>query len=157
VREHTPPACGFRRRAENFVPHSSSRPQRPTEWGDESSGATPELARETRALPMPISEFGFSGGEPDAGKPPVQFDAGRNATAIDLDPLNPSAPPTLLRLSSSPAQKAVRATTAGSQAPLRLAFPRVQDAGAAGKSPPVSKNPMLVGLPYDLHFTPFAV
>jgi hypothetical protein len=27
---------------------------------DESSGATPELARGTRVLPIPISEFGFN-------------------------------------------------------------------------------------------------
>jgi hypothetical protein len=35
--------------------------------GDESSGATPELARGTRALPLPASEFGLSGHRRVAG------------------------------------------------------------------------------------------
>ncbi len=36
-------------------------------------------------------------GKPDAGKPLVRFDEGRSQTVIGLAPLNPSAPPTLLR------------------------------------------------------------
>ena len=53
--ENTPLACGFRRRAENFVPPNYSPPPRPFDWGHESSGATPELTRGTRVLPIPIS------------------------------------------------------------------------------------------------------
>jgi len=37
--------------------------------GDASSGATPKLARETRALPMPISEFGFKEAPAPAARP----------------------------------------------------------------------------------------
>jgi tryptophan synthase alpha chain len=36
-------------------------------------------------------------GKPDAGKPPVRFDEGRSKTVFGLVPLNPSAPPTLLK------------------------------------------------------------
>jgi hypothetical protein len=35
-------------------------PEIPEIVGDKSSGATPELARGTRALPMPASEFGLN-------------------------------------------------------------------------------------------------
>jgi hypothetical protein len=38
-------------------------------------------------------------GKPDAGKPPVRFDEGRSKTVIGLVPLNPSVPPTLLKIS----------------------------------------------------------
>src|ERR1035441_1436325 len=50
-REHTLLACGFRRRAKNLVPQTFPRRKFPGRWWDGSSGATPELARGTRARP----------------------------------------------------------------------------------------------------------
>jgi hypothetical protein len=57
--EHTPPACGFRCRAENFVPQIFFTQERPGIVCDKSSGATPKLARGTRALLIPVSDFGL--------------------------------------------------------------------------------------------------
>jgi nitrogenase molybdenum-iron protein NifN len=53
VGERTPPACSFQRPAENPVPHTS--PLEPTErMLNEGLGATPNPARETRALPIAL-------------------------------------------------------------------------------------------------------
>jgi hypothetical protein len=59
-REHTPLACGFRRRAENLVPQTFFRGNFSGGWFDESPGATPGLASGARALPVPASEFGLN-------------------------------------------------------------------------------------------------
>ena len=58
--ERTPPACVFRRRAEKSSHQLFSVPASMIGW-NQRSGATPEHARGTRALPIPISEFGING------------------------------------------------------------------------------------------------
>ena len=62
--EYMPPACGFRRRAENIVRQTFPRWKSP-KWCVASLGATPELARGTRTLPIPVSVFGLSHEVPD--------------------------------------------------------------------------------------------
>ena len=50
--ERTPLACGLRRRAANVVPQTFHSGPTETRWLDEADGATPSVARETRALPQ---------------------------------------------------------------------------------------------------------
>jgi hypothetical protein len=57
--EHTPLACGFSASRRKHRPTNFSPLEIPGSVYHESSGATPELTRGTRVLPIPISEFGF--------------------------------------------------------------------------------------------------
>jgi len=49
--EHTPPACGLRRLAANFVSPYCCNQTMGQDGGHKADGATPSAARETRALP----------------------------------------------------------------------------------------------------------
>src|ERR1039458_9217423 len=62
--EHTPLACGFSASRRKHRPTNFPALEIPGSVFHESSGATPELTRGTRVLPIPISEFGFNGQTP---------------------------------------------------------------------------------------------
>ncbi len=56
--ERTPLACGFRRRAENFVPQTFWLANLWRKWCEEDSGGPPESARGPRALPVNFGSVG---------------------------------------------------------------------------------------------------
>ena len=72
--EHTPLACGFRRHAENLVLQTFQRGEFPEIMCAKSSGATPKLARGTRALRKP-EEYRFYKGDPNNDIQPVSKEA----------------------------------------------------------------------------------
>jgi hypothetical protein len=66
-RERTRPACGFWRRAKNIVRQTVTLLETAETACNQSPGATPELTRGTRALPIPASESRFK--QPAQAKP----------------------------------------------------------------------------------------
>src|ERR1017187_3175542 len=65
--EHTPLACGFSASRRKHRPTNFPPLEIPGSVYHESSGATPELTRGTRVLPIPVSEFGFNMAVPGMG------------------------------------------------------------------------------------------